>query len=86
MKRREMQQRLETQTWEAAPEILTVESAAALCGIARNAMYEAIRAGFIPAVNFGRRRLRVKKSVLLALFTPAVEICPLPARPDLVCS
>ncbi len=55
-------------TWETAPSVLTVEEAAALVRIPRNAAYEAIRLGFIPAHNFGERRIRIAKSVLQQVF------------------
>ncbi len=55
-------------TWETAPDILTVEEAAALVRIPRNAAYEAVRLGFLPAANFGQRRIRVAKSVLQQVF------------------
>jgi excisionase family DNA binding protein len=51
-------------TWETAPDVLTIEEAAALIRIPRNAAYEAVRAGLLPAANFGRRRIRVSKDAL----------------------
>ncbi len=55
-------------TWETAPSVLTVEEAAALVRIPRNAAYEAIRLGFLPAHNFGERRIRIAKSALQQAF------------------
>jgi excisionase family DNA binding protein len=55
-------------TWETAPDILTIEEAASLVRIPRNAAYEAVRAGFLPAANFGQRRIRVSKAVLQKVF------------------
>ena len=57
-----------TITWETAPDVLTVEEAAALVRIPRNAAYEAVRAGFLPAANFGERRIRIAKAVLKKVF------------------
>ncbi|MGH8933653.1 MAG: helix-turn-helix domain-containing protein [Egibacteraceae bacterium] len=37
------------------PPTLTVEHAARLCGIGRNAAYEAVAAGELPGVRIGRR-------------------------------
>lgn len=54
--------------WESAPDVLTVEEAASLVRIPRNAAYEAVRAGFLPAANFGHRRIRVSKAVLKQVF------------------
>jgi len=55
-------------TWETAPEILTVDEAAALVRIPRNAAYSAIQAGLLPAANFGQRRIRVLKSAPQQVF------------------
>ena len=55
-------------TWETAPDVLTVEEAAKLVRVPRNGVYEAIRLGFLPAVNFGQRRIRVSKKVLQETF------------------
>lgn len=60
-------------TWENAPEVLTVEEAATLVRIPRNAAYGAVRAGLLPATNFGQRRLRVLKSVLKQVFSIGLE-------------
>jgi excisionase family DNA binding protein len=57
-----------TLTWETAPDSLTVEEAAALGRIPRNAAYEAIRLGLLPAANFGKRRTRVSKAALQKVF------------------
>lgn len=54
--------------WESAPDILTIEEAASLVRIPRNAAYEAVRAGLLPATNFGKRRIRVSKAVLKQVF------------------
>jgi excisionase family DNA binding protein len=45
--------------------MLTVAEAAELCRIPRNAAYQAIRRGYLPAHNFGARCIRVSKSALL---------------------
>ncbi|MGH8908146.1 MAG: helix-turn-helix domain-containing protein [Egibacteraceae bacterium] len=37
------------------PPTLTVEEAARLCRIGRNAAYEAVASGELPAIRFGRR-------------------------------
>ena len=55
-------------TWETAPDILTVEEAALLLRIPRNAAYEAVKLGTLPAANFGQRRIRVAKCVLQQVF------------------
>lgn len=55
-------------TWETAPDVLTIDEAAKLVRIPRNAAYEAVRAGFLPAANFGLRRIRVSKSKLREVF------------------
>lgn len=55
-------------TWQTAPDILTVEEAAALVRIPRNAAYEAVRLGFLPAHNFGERRIRIAKTALQKVF------------------
>lgn len=55
-------------TWETAPDVLTVEEAASLLRIPRNAAYLAIKSGFLPAANFGQRRIRVSKLVLQKVF------------------
>lgn len=57
-----------TLTWESAPDVLTIEEAASLVRIPRNAAYEAVRAGLLPAANFGQRRIRVSKAVLKQVF------------------
>lgn len=49
--------------------MLTIDEAARLLRIPRNAAYEAVRAGLLPAANFGQRRLRVAKSVLRKVFS-----------------
>ena len=50
--------------WDSAPESLTVEEVACLLRIPRNAAYEAVRLGLLPAVNFGKRRTRISKAAL----------------------
>jgi len=54
--------------WETAPDSLTVREAAALLRIPRNAAYEAVRLGLLPAVNLGRRRIRISKVALRKVF------------------
>lgn len=60
-------------TWETAPDILTIPEAATLVRIPVNAAYEAVRAGLLPAKNFGQRRIRVSKAVLRQVFGLAPE-------------
>ena len=62
-----------TLTWETAPDVLTVDEAAALLRIPRNAAYEAVRFGFLPAVKLGKRRIRVAKGVLMQVFGVVAE-------------
>jgi excisionase family DNA binding protein len=59
--------------WESAPESLTVEEAASLLRIPRNAAYEAIRLGLLPAVNLGKRRIRLSKIALQKVFNATPE-------------
>jgi excisionase family DNA binding protein len=54
--------------WETAPDSLTVREAAALLRIPRNAAYEAVRLGLLPAVNLGKRRMRISKVALRKVF------------------
>jgi len=72
-------QALSALTWENAPDVLTVEEAAALARVPRNGMYEALRCGIVPSVNLGQRRIRVSKAVLAKVFAPNVVIRPLTA-------
>jgi excisionase family DNA binding protein len=51
--------------WSSAPEVLTVKEVAKLVRLTENAVYGAIRAGFIPAANFGDRCTRVSKTALM---------------------
>jgi excisionase family DNA binding protein len=62
--------------WETAPDSLTVREAARLLRIPRNAAYEAIRLGLLPAVNFGKRRTRVSKAALRKVFGANPEETP----------
>jgi len=66
-------------TWDIAPEVLTVEEAAVLARVPRNAMYEAVRLGIVPAANFGHRRTRIAKVELAKVFAPDVELPSLTA-------
>ena len=59
--------------WEAAPDSLTVKEAAALLRIPRNAAYEAVRLGLLPAVNLGKRRMRISKAALRKVFDARSE-------------
>lgn len=69
-----MKKRLNDLDWETAPDSLTVAEAAALLRIPRNAAYEAVRLGLLPAVNFGKRRTRISKVALRQVFgTAAAE-------------
>lgn len=68
--------RLHPLAWDSAPDILTVDEAARLVRIPRNAAYEAIRAGFLPAVKFGERRTRISKAVLKKVFEMLPEDRP----------
>jgi excisionase family DNA binding protein len=54
--------------WETAPDSLTVREAATLLRIPRNAAYEAVRLGLLPAINFGKRRMRISKVALRKVF------------------
>lgn len=63
-----MKKRLDDLDWETAPDSLTVAEAAALLRIPKNAAYEAIRLGLLPAVNFGKRRMRISKVALRQVF------------------
>jgi len=70
-------------TWTNAPDILTVEEAASLARIPRNAAYEAVRQGVIPSVNLGMRRIRISKVVLAKVLAINVEQEPQPSvRPE----
>ena len=72
-----MKKRLEDLDWETAPDSLTVAEAAALLRIPKNAAYEAVRLGLLPAVNFGKRRMRISKTALRQVFgTPSPEARP----------
>jgi excisionase family DNA binding protein len=57
--------------WETAPDSLTVSEAAILLRIPRNAAYEAVRLGLLPAVNLGKRRMRISKVALRKVFEAA---------------
>ena len=57
--------------WETAPDSLTVREAAALLRIPRNAAYEAVRLGLLPAMNLGKRRTRISKRALREVFEAA---------------
>lgn len=59
--------------WETAPDSLTVREAAALLRIPRNAAYEAVRLGLLPAVNLGKRRMRISKVALRKVFEVASQ-------------
>jgi excisionase family DNA binding protein len=59
--------------WETAPDSLTVKEAARLLRIPRNAAYEAVRLGLLPAVNFGKRRTRISKPALQKVFGATPE-------------
>jgi hypothetical protein len=61
-------------TWNNAPDILTVEEAALLARVPRNGMYEAVRLGLVPSMNFGRRRTRIAKAALAKVFALNVEM------------
>ena len=64
---------IQRSAWETAPAILTVEEAAKLLRIPKNACYEAIRLGLLPAHNFGARRIRIAKSALQDVLGVASE-------------
>jgi excisionase family DNA binding protein len=49
-----------------SPHVLTVEEAAAFLGIGRNAAYEAVARGEIPAIRIGRS-IRIPRSGLMHL-------------------
>jgi hypothetical protein len=63
-------------TWGNAPDILKVDEAAVLARVPRSGMYEAVRLGFVPSVNFGQRRTRISKAELAKVFAPSVEASP----------
>lgn len=56
--------RISMLSWESAPDILTVKETAALLRVSTAAVYAAIRLGFLPAANFGKRQTRISKAVL----------------------
>ena len=62
--------------WETAPSVLTVDEAASLLRISRNAVYGAIQSGFLPAVNFGQRQIRIAKVTLEKAFGLQAEHVP----------
>jgi len=68
-----MKKRLRELDWETAPDSLTVAEAASLLRIPRNAVYEAVHLGLVPAVNFGKRRTRISKAALRKVFGAASE-------------
>ena len=71
--------REEKLTWGNAPDILKVDEAAVLARVPRSGMYEVVRLGFVPSMNFGQRRIRISKAELAKVFAPKVEIRPLTA-------
>jgi excisionase family DNA binding protein len=68
-----VEKRLNNLDWETAPDSLTVAEAAALLRIPRNAAYEAVRLGLLPAVKFGKRRTRISKAALREVFGATSE-------------
>ena len=59
-----------------APDVLTMDEAATLLRIPRNAAYAAAQAGLLPAVNLGQRRMRVSKAALQKVFGLPLEHKP----------
>ncbi|MGV3723556.1 MAG: helix-turn-helix domain-containing protein [Actinomycetota bacterium] len=69
---------------EDYPDALTVEEAAAVLRIGRQAAYEAVRAGSIPSRKFGKRLIVPKellRKLLAGEWPPAAP--PEPERPAL---
>lgn len=60
-------------TWETAPDILTVEEASVLVRVPRNGVYGVIKAGLLPAVRLGPRRIRIAKEALREVFRVSPE-------------
>jgi excisionase family DNA binding protein len=60
-------------TWQTAPDSLTVEEAATLVRIPRNAMYAALKSGIVPHFNFGDRLTRIAKAALMEVFGLRLE-------------
>jgi excisionase family DNA binding protein len=56
-------------TFEALPDLLTVEEASDYLRIGRNSAYAAVQRGFIPSLRFGVS-IRVPKSGLARLLAP----------------
>ncbi len=55
-------------SWEGAPDVMTVSQAASLLQMDEKAVYVAIHAGLIPAKNFGERQWRISKKALAKVF------------------
>lgn len=54
---------MNTHALDAYPDVLTVQEAARILRISRNATYEAIRLGVLPALRIGRRILVPKRAL-----------------------
>ena len=60
------------QRFDELPDVLTVSEVASVLRLGRNATYEAIQRGEIPAVKFGRRLL-VPKAALIRCLEPSPQ-------------
>jgi excisionase family DNA binding protein len=62
--------------WSAVPVVLSVEEAAALLRLGRNAAYQAIADGTIPALRVGRRLLVSRDTLRSLLEAGAGDLLP----------
>jgi excisionase family DNA binding protein len=62
-----------TESWEAAPEILTVKEAAALLAMRPKTVYESIKLGIIPAVRTSPGTIRLSKTNLRRWFQASAQ-------------
>ena len=49
-------------------EYVSVKEAVAMFGVERTTLYRLIKTGVIPAINVGQRLIRIKRSVMEAMF------------------
>ncbi len=63
---------MSAQRFDQLPDILTVTEAAGVLRLGRNAVYEAVQRGEIPAVRIGRRLLVPKAGLIRLLDSPKV--------------
>lgn len=59
---------------DIAPQVWTIEEAAALLGVGRTTAYGAARAGQIPAIRVGRRLVVPRAALAALLRTPAQPV------------